>query len=103
MPNRSNRVGHRGGLCWYLGQHLYKQTQCSFKKSSRRQRSFILDNRNVPRFDSKALAEFSPGHIRLLAELRDRFPEIKQMAGDRILRIGRHILVVKLLEIVLHR
>ena len=64
---------------------------------------FLFHDCDITRFDAKPFAEFAARHLRLLTELRHRFAEIKEVTGDRILRIGRHVLFMKSLEIVFHR
>ena len=82
---------------------MHEKTERGLQQTSRCPRRFFFDNRNVAGFNAELFAEFAAREASFLPKTGHRFAKLKQLASDGVLGIGRHVSLMKSVEIVFHR
>jgi len=103
MPDCPNRLHNCRGLLRFSQRKLDEQAERSFQQARWREGSLVFHQRDVASFDPQTFSQFRPGELCFLSEQRNGFSKFQEMTRCGIVRIARHVALMKFFEIVVHR
>src|SRR5205085_10902555 len=101
--NFRNRLHYCRRLLRFSQRKLDEQAERSFQQARWCEGSLFFHQRDVASFDPQTVSQFPPGELCFLSEQRNGFSKFQEMTRRGIVRIARHVALMKFLEIVVHK